>query len=89
MYHKAFLSMKVNNASYLKECLNFSVSVNGKQCHITLIYRSPSQSSEEFQTFSTNFELLLDNIANRNPFVSIITKNLCSSNKITYEGKKA
>ena len=48
-----------------------------------------SQSSEEFQTFSTNFELLLDNVANRNPFISIITKNLCSSNKITYEGKKA
>ena len=55
MYHKAFLSMKVDNASYLKECLNFSVSVNGKQCHITLIYRSPSQSSERVSNILHKF----------------------------------
>ena len=30
------------------------------------------QSSEEFDTFLSNFEFLLDYIANRNPFVSII-----------------
>ena len=41
-------------------------------CNITLIYCSPSQSSEEFDTFLSNFEFLLDYIANRNPFVSII-----------------
>ena len=63
--------------------------------NITLIYRSPRQSSEEFDTFLSNFELLLDYIANRNPFVSIIvsdfnakSNNWCSSDKTTYEGKK-
>ena len=66
-----------------------------KRCNITLIYRSPSQSSEEFQTFLKNFKLLLDNIANRKPFVSIIignfnarSKNWCSSDKTTYVAKK-
>ena len=57
----------------MKECLNFSLSLHGKECNVTLIYRSPSQSSEEFDTFLSNFELLLDYIANGNPFVSIIT----------------
>ena len=57
-----FLSIKVNNVSYSKQCLNFIVSVNEKQCNITLIYRSPSQSSEEFQTILKKFEFLLDNI---------------------------
>ena len=52
--------MKVNNVSYLKEYLN--LSVNGKQSNVILIYCSPSQSSEEFQAFLTNFELLLDNV---------------------------
>ena len=60
IYHKDFVSIKVNNISCLKECLNFNLSVYGKQCNITLIYRSPSQSSEEFDTFLSNFELLLD-----------------------------
>ena len=89
IYHKDFLPIKVNKISCLKECLNFSLSIYGKQCNITLIYRSPSQSSEEFDTF------LLDYIANRNPFVSIIigdfnarSNNWCSSDKTTYEGKK-
>ena len=85
----------MNNISCLKECLNFNLSVYGKQCNITLIYCSPSQSSEELDTFLSSFELLLDYIANRNPFVSIIigdfnarSNNWCSSDKTTYEGKK-
>ena len=60
-----------------------------------MIYRSPGQSSEEFDKLLLNFEFLLDYIANRNPFVSIIigdfnarSKNWCSSDKTTYEGKK-
>ena len=95
IYHKDFLPIKVNNISCLKECLNFNQSVYGKQCNISLIYRSPSQSSEEFDTFLSNFELLLDYIANHNPFVSIITGefntrsiNWCSSDKTTSEGKE-
>ena len=46
-------------------------------------------------SYIINFELLLDNIPNRNPFVSIIiwdfnakSKNWCSSDKTTYEVKK-
>ena len=72
IYHKDFLPIKVNSISSLKECLNFSLSVYGKQSNITLIYRSPSQSSKEFDKFLSNFEFLLHYIANRNPFVIII-----------------
>ena len=61
--------------SYLKECLILNLSVNGKQCNITLIYCLPSQSSVEFYTLLTNFELSSENILNRNPFVSIIINN--------------
>ena len=95
IYHKDVLPINANDVSYLKKCLNFNLSVNRKQCIITLIYRSPSQSSEEFQTFLTNFKLLLDNIANQNPFANINigdfnarSKNWRSSDKATYEGKK-
>ena len=93
--HKDFLPIKVNNTSCLKKCLNFSLRVYGKHHNITLIYCSPSQSSEEFDEFLSNFKFLLDHIANRNPFVSIIigdfnarSNNWCSSDKTTYEDKK-
>ena len=95
IHHKYFLPVKVNNISCLNECLNFSLSVYWKQCNITLTYHSPSQSSEEFDKFLSNFEFLLDYIANRNPFVSMIigdfnarSNNLCFSDKTTYECKK-
>ena len=95
IYRKDFLPIKVNNVSCLKECLKFSLSAYGKQCNITLIYRSSSQSSEDFDTSLSSFELLLDYMTNRNPFVSIIigefnarSNNWCSSDKTIYEGKK-
>ena len=79
----------------MKECLNFGLGLYGKQFNVTLIYRSPSQSSEEFDTFLSNFELPLDCIANRNPFVSMIigdfntrSNNWRSSDKTTDEGIK-
>ena len=82
IYHKDFLPRKVNNINCLKECLS-------------LIYRSQSQSSEEFDTFLSNFEFILYHIANRNPYVSIIigdfnvmSNSWCSSDNTTYEGKK-
>ena len=94
IYHKDFLPIKVNNVKYSKTCLNSNLSVSGKQCNITLIYHSPSQSSD-FHTFLISFALLLDNVANGNQFVNIIigdfnsmSRNWCSSDKMTYEGKK-
>ena len=95
IYHKDFLPIKVNNVSYLTESLNFNLSGNGKQCNFDLSFTKSSQSLEGFQTFITIFELLLDNIANRNAFVSIIigdfnarSKNWCSGDKTTYEDKE-
>ena len=95
IYHKDFLPVRVNNISCLKGCLNFSLSLYGKQCNINLFCCTPSESSEERDTLLSNLELLLDYSANRNLFVSIIignfnagSNNWYSSDKITYEGKK-
>ena len=52
IYHKDFFPIKVNNVSYLKECLSFNLSINGKQRN-SVTYRLPNQLSEEFQTFLT------------------------------------
>ena len=48
-----------------------------------VIYRSLSQSSEELDTYVPNVELLLDNIATRKMFVSII---ICDFNTKSKNG---
>ena len=75
--------------------LKFQSECKWELCNTTLIYASPSQWWKVFDTFLSNFELLLDNIANLNPFISIIigdfnarSRKWCCSDKTTYEDKK-
>ena len=49
--------------------------------YIDLWLTKSSQSSDEFRTLLTNFELLLGNIANRNLFVSIIIDDFNAKSK--------
>ena len=58
------------------------------------IYRSPSQSSDEFENFVYNLDLKLEALTLKNPFLTVIIgtnakfNKLCSSDKITSEGTK-
>ena len=61
--------------SYLNECLTLEVSVSNKKGYVITLYRSPSQTSDEFQSFISNLENLLINITNYNPhFVILLGK---------------
>ena len=49
---------------------------------VSVIYRSPSQTNDEFEVFLSNFQMLLDKINNRKPSLSVITGDFnarCSS----------
>ena len=72
----------------LKE--NFEISFAGK----IPLYRSPSQSSDNYEDFAENFELNLDEIAKR-PYILVVhsdfkvkSSNCYKDNKTTYEGSK-
>ena len=45
--------------------------IGHKMCNFVLLYRSPSQSQDEFETFSDNFEMTL----------KILTIKKCLSNE--------
>ena len=61
--------------SFLNECLTLEVSVSNKKGYVITLYRSPSQTSDEFQSFISNLENLLINITNYNPhFVILLGK---------------
>ena len=76
----------------MEQCINFEISFAGKVCNFISLYRSPNQSHDIFETFFDNFELNVDTIANKNPYLIVILGdfNAKSSNwyKTTYEGSK-
>ena len=58
--------------SFLQEALLLQLNDQNKKIIISSLCRSPSQNSEEFESFLTNFEHLLSDINARKPSVSVI-----------------
>ena len=66
-----------------------------KLCNFKSLYRSPSQSSDEFENFVYNLDLTLEALTQKNPFLTVIIGDFnakfnkwCSTNKTTPEGAK-
>ena len=53
---------------YLQECSNFEIRIGGKLCRFVSLYRSPSQSQDDFEIFANNFELNIDTATANNSF---------------------
>ena len=65
IYFKESLSIRfLDVPSNLNECLLCELSYKNKKCFIATLYRSPSQSREEFEKFLDNFEVLIKSISN-------------------------
>ena len=55
----------------LQECINFEKKIADKADNFISLYRSHSQSEDEFESFAGNLELNLDLIALRNPYLIV------------------
>ena len=93
IYFKSCLPIKVSNVTLLNESLLFELKIGNKLCSFLTLYRSPSQSNEQFNEFLENFELSLDNMATNNPFLMTVigdfnakSKNWCSTDNASTEG---
>ena len=82
VYFKESLPVRCLPNSYLKEYLILEVSINNKRDYVVSLYRSPSQTSDEFDSFITNLENLVVDISRSNPhfLLSIGDFNAKSSN---------
>ena len=72
IYYKETLPIKVSNISYLQECICFDLKIGNKLCSIVSLYRSPSQSSDEFENFLNNLNLTLESVTQRNPLLTVV-----------------
>ena len=90
IYFRNSLPLKILNIHYLQESISFELQVGSKICKCVSLYRSPSQTSDDFEKFTHNFELTLDNLAESNSDlivvlgdVNIKSKNWYINNKTT------
>ena len=72
IYFKESLPVRVINLPYLQEALLLELNDQNKKVIISSLFPSPSQNSEEFESFLTNFEHLLSDINALKPSFSVI-----------------
>ena len=75
IYYHNSLPLKVIGIQFLNECINFEIRIGGELCSFLCLYRSPSQTPDIFETFADSFELRLDTIVNKNPFLIVALGN--------------
>ena len=63
LYYENNLPQRLINIGSLNECLTLELTVGDKTCNSVVLDRSPSQFQDEFETFSDNFEMTLDFLA--------------------------
>ena len=77
IYYKNFLPLKVTGVRLLEECITFDLIIRNKLCSFVALYSSPSQSQDNFATFSDNFKMTLDLASKKNPYLLVV---LCDFN---------
>ena len=87
------MPLNVIDIQLLNECINFEIRISGKLRSFLCLCRSLSQTGDIFETFADNFELTLDIIINKNPFLIVAlgdfnakTTNLYKNDINSYEG---
>ena len=77
----------------LEECITFDLIISNKLCSFVALYRSPSQSQDDFATFSDNFEMTLDLASKKNPYFFVVLgdfnaklRQWCDKDSSTSEG---
>ena len=66
IYYKASLPVRVMSQTHLKEALLLEMIYNNKRVIVSVIYRSPCQSSNEFESFQMNLEIVKVKYTNEN-----------------------
>ena len=82
IYYKEFLAVRPAEVKNLNECVIFEVSIKKKRGYVVSLYRSPSQTQDEFDIFLVSFEQLIGDIIAKNPLLVLITDdfNVISTN---------
>ena len=67
------LPIKIRNINYIQGCISFNLKIGSKRCSIVSLYRSTSQSADEFEDFLNKLNLTMESIIQKNPFLVVAT----------------
>ena len=67
VYMKNSLGAKICGLSKLKECIVIELNLNNKKGYVISLYRSPSQSIDEFEDFLLNLDQTMHDISSLSP----------------------
>ena len=70
VHYKTSLLLKLLDTKYLQECINFELIIGDNLCRFIILYRSPSQTRDDFENFMKHFELSLDEINKKKSFLN-------------------
>ena len=94
IYYKSYLPLRIIDINYLNDCVRFELMVGDKLCNFIVLYRSPSQSQDQFEFFKENCELNLEPALGNNPFLEVLfgdfnakSSNWCENDITTSERK--
>ena len=87
-YHKELLLLRIININYLKECLRFQLKIGDKPSSFISLCRSPSQTEDEFETFTDNLELFLVLAVQSNTYLVVVIDSFNAKSKNWYEQDK-
>ena len=80
--------------NYLSDSILFELQIGSKICNFISLYRSPSQTADNFDSFLDNVKLNLDAMTNNNHFFVVAfgdfnarSSSWCIKDKRNYEGK--
>ena len=71
IYYKYFLPLKLMDVNHLLESILFDLQIGSKTCNFISLYRSPSQTADNFDSFLDNLKLNLDAMMENNPLLVV------------------
>ena len=87
IFYKDHLPISLKpNITTLSEYLVCELNAGKKRCFITVLYRSPSQSIEEFSQFKKIWEQTMININKHNPYILIFVGDFNAINTNWWDG---
>ena len=61
------------------------MKIGEKLCNFVTLYCSTSQSQDEFERFTRNYELSIDTISANNPFITVVLGDFNAKSKLWYK----
>ena len=66
-----FITRILIDVNYLSKSILFQLQIGSKICNFISLYRSPSQTADNFDSFLDNLKLNLDEMTDSNPFLVV------------------